>query len=103
MAARLFKSIISLILSLAFLLFSSLSVSAQQDQPKAPDIGAHAAIVVDYPSGRILYAKNEHERMPPASLTKIMTAILALEYGNLNEMIAATPDDLVGESTMGLV
>ena len=59
--------------------------------------------MVEYPTGRILYAKDEHERMSPASLTKVLTAILALEYGNLNDVVTATPDDLVGESTMGLV
>ncbi len=68
-----------------------------------PDITAASAIVVEYPSGRILYQKSAHDRMPPASLTKIMTAILALEYGNLNDVITIMPEDLAGESTMGLV
>jgi D-alanyl-D-alanine carboxypeptidase len=68
-----------------------------------PDITAASAIVVEYPSGRILYQKSSHDRMPPASLTKIMTAILALEYGNLNDVITVMPEDLAGESTMGLV
>ena len=44
-----------------------------------PRINAGAAILVEAVSGMILYAKNEHVRKAPASTTKIMTAIVALE------------------------
>lgn len=74
-----------------------------QDAGAAPDISARAAIVVEYPSGRILYTKDEHAHLPPASTTKILTTILALEYGKLDDVFTVTGDDLVGESTMGLV
>src|SRR5438067_1776815 len=67
-----------------------------------PEIGARAAIVVEYPSGRVLYSKAIHDHLPPASTTKILTAILALEHGNLEDQVTASPGDLVGESTMGL-
>lgn len=43
---------------------------------------AQAAVLMDADSGRILYGKNENEVLPMASTTKIMTCILALEYGN---------------------
>lgn len=48
---------------------------------------AQAAVLMDADSGRVLYGKNETEVLPMASTTKIMTCILALEYGN--------PDDIV--------
>ncbi|MDE5867047.1 MAG: hypothetical protein K2H31_10680, partial [Lachnospiraceae bacterium] len=48
---------------------------------------AQAAVLMDADSGRVLYGKNEKEILPMASTTKIMTCILALEYGN--------PDDIV--------
>lgn len=48
---------------------------------------AQAAVLMDADSGRVLYGKNENEVLPMASTTKIMTCILALEYGN--------PDDIV--------
>ncbi|MFL5733027.1 MAG: hypothetical protein ACJ78Q_07470 [Chloroflexia bacterium] len=67
-----------------------------------PEISARAAIVVEYPSGRILFSRSMHDRLAPASTTKLMTAILALEHGNLEETVTVSPDDLVGESTMGL-
>jgi serine-type D-Ala-D-Ala carboxypeptidase (penicillin-binding protein 5/6) len=68
----------------------------------APEISARAAIVVEYPSGRILYAKSEHDRVSPASTTKILTAILALEHGKLDDLVTVAPTDLVRGSKMGL-
>lgn len=44
-----------------------------------PSITAQSAVVMDSKSGTIIYTKNEHEKVFPASTTKIMTAILALE------------------------
>src|SRR5437868_7144330 len=74
-----------------------------QTQPAAePQIGARAAIVVEYPSGHILYSKAMHDHLAPASTTKLLTSILALEHGNLEDVVTVSPDDLVGESTMGL-
>lgn len=47
---------------------------------------AQAAALMDADSGRVLYGKNEKEVLPMASTTKIMTCILALEYGNLDDV-----------------
>ena len=47
--------------------------------PKAPDIGAEAAILVELNSGTVVYEKNIHERLYPASITKVMTTLLAIE------------------------
>lgn len=105
MAARLSKLLVALVvLFIVSPVFAGhLAYAQAEPDVTPPDVGAHEAIVVEYPTGRILYAKDDHERMSPASLTKVLTAILALEYGNLNDVVTATPDDLVGESTMGLV
>ena len=62
-----------------------------------PQVGAVEAIVVEYPSGRVIYQKASHDRMPPASLTKILTAILAIEYGKLDDVITVVPEDLAGD------
>lgn len=48
---------------------------------------AKAAVLMDADSGRVLYGKNETEVLPMASTTKIMTCILALEYGNPDEIV----------------
>lgn len=47
----------------------------------------HAAGLFDLDSQSVLYADNIHERLYPASTTKIMTALLALEKGNLSDMV----------------
>lgn len=52
-----------------------------------PNIGAKAGILMDVNSCRVLYKKNIYEKRPMASTTKIMTAIIALENGDLDEII----------------
>ncbi len=58
--------------------------------PAPPTVTAAAAILVDSTTGTILYEKACHARRPPASTTKIMTAILALERGNLDDVVTAS-------------
>lgn len=48
----------------------------------AIDISAKSAILIEARTGKILYAENAHERLPMASTTKIMTALVALENGS---------------------
>ncbi|MBP1933515.1 D-alanyl-D-alanine carboxypeptidase family protein [Ammoniphilus resinae] len=79
------------ILTFLFPLFSITSTEAAA----APSISAQAAAVIDVESGRILYEKNGNEKMRVASLTKIMTAIVAIEEGNLQEMVRV-PSHAVG-------
>ncbi len=52
-----------------------------------PKIKADSAILVDYKTGDVLYEKNMHKRRAPASTTKIMTAILAIESGKLDDTV----------------
>lgn len=56
-----------------------------------PDILCEAVILIDADSGKVLYEKNSDKQMYPASLTKVLTAIIALETGNLEDII--TVDD----------
>lgn len=48
---------------------------------------AQSAVLMDADSGRVLYGKNPEDVLPMASTTKIMTCILALEYGNPEEIV----------------
>ncbi|MDD3394375.1 MAG: D-alanyl-D-alanine carboxypeptidase [Anaerotignum sp.] len=52
-----------------------------------PEICAEAAILMDAATGEILYEKNSKNKMYPASITKLMTVLLALENGNLDDTI----------------
>lgn len=53
----------------------------------ALDTSAKAAVLIEAGTGRVLYAKNPHERLPMASTTKIMTALLAIENGDLDDIV----------------
>lgn len=74
----------SLICSVIFMLI--LAVLAP-NQPLAASISAESAILMEQSSGRILFARKEHEPMRIASITKIMTAILAIESGKMTENV----------------
>lgn len=69
----------------------------------ADDISAQSAIVIDADTGTILYEKNAYEERPIASTTKIMTALLAIESGRLDETVKITDEMLQTEgSSLGL-
>ncbi|WP_028391596.1 serine hydrolase [Bacillus cihuensis] len=50
-------------------------------------VSAHSAILMDQESGRVIYEENAHEKSRIASITKIMTAILAIESGKLDHTV----------------
>jgi D-alanyl-D-alanine carboxypeptidase len=56
-----------------------------------PPIAARAAIVVDGSSGRVLWARSSHRRMPIASTTKIMTGLLALQQLSRDALVRVPP------------
>jgi serine-type D-Ala-D-Ala carboxypeptidase (penicillin-binding protein 5/6) len=59
--------------------------------PKAPpQVKASAAILVDSHTGQVLYDHNSHARRPMASTTKIITATLILERGNLDDVVTVS-------------
>ncbi|MBR0507162.1 MAG: D-alanyl-D-alanine carboxypeptidase [Clostridia bacterium] len=55
---------------------------------EAETVPAQAAYLIEANSGRVLFAQNENARLPMASTTKIMTALLAIESGRLDETVA---------------
>lgn len=76
--------------SFLLLIFSVVSMAASSAVivPKAPDLDASAYILLDAESGAVLVEHNADERLPPASLTKLMTSYIAvheLELGNVSE------------------
>ena len=62
----------------------------QQNQKDELGLYAQSAVLMDAKTGRILYGKNEGVARPMASTTKIMTCIIALEYGNLSDTVTAS-------------
>ena len=73
-------------------------------QAGALSVSAAAAAVIAGDTGEIIYALNENDRMPMASTTKIMTALLLCEYGGLEREISVTEEmTRVEGSSMGLL
>lgn len=63
---------------------------------KGPDIVSESAIVMDADTGQIIYEKNAHKKMYPASITKILTALIAIENADINSTITMTDDAVWG-------
>lgn len=60
--------------------------------PTGPEIGAKSAILMEMNTHTILYAKNIHEKMYPASTTKILTCLLAAQHCNMEELVTFSHD-----------
>ncbi|WP_066635311.1 D-alanyl-D-alanine carboxypeptidase family protein [Desulfolucanica intricata] len=92
--------ILTLLIFIMVLLFVCNPVWAA---PVPPQITADSAILMDIQTGQILFEKNAFEKRPPASTTKILTALLALEGGDLNQLVTVSPRAAAtGESSIHL-
>ncbi|QHJ69419.1 D-alanyl-D-alanine carboxypeptidase family protein [Planococcus halotolerans] len=80
---------ISTILVLIYILFAS-AVFSKTVAPPLPVLSSEAAIVMEATTGQVLYEKNARSQMYPASVTKIATAIYAIESGNLNDVVTVS-------------
>lgn len=60
--------------------------------PLGPAIGAEAAILMDANTGAILYEKNIHEKLYPASITKLLSTYIAVQECDLDEMVTFSED-----------
>ena len=80
------KQGLTLILAVLLLFGTALSASA------APDTSAKSAVLIEADSGRVLYQQNAFLRLPMASTTKIMTAIVAIESGDIRRTVTVSPD-----------
>ena len=66
-------------------------VAGERILPNPPAVTAESAILVDLQTGGIIYGKNADVRQYPASTTKVMTAVLALEEGDNNRTVVVSP------------
>ncbi len=64
--------------------------------PEGPVVSAHSAILMEANTGTILYDKNIHDKMYPASTTKIMTSLIAAENSAMNETVSFSHDAVFG-------
>lgn len=84
----------------------SISTNSISEWPQGPDIYAETAILMDADTGAILYNKGMDEKRYPASITKIMTCMLALEHSSLDEQVTFTEtcqaDQVAGSGNAGM-
>lgn len=72
------KKLASIIIAVA-LVATQINISFAKDNNNAINVSSKSAILMDIGSGQILYEKNSHEKLPPASVTKVMTMLLICE------------------------
>lgn len=77
-----------------------------ENWPDGPVVGAEGAILIEANTGTILYAKNIHEKLYPASTTKILSTLIAIENSNLDDMVEFSAEAVYsieqGSSNMGM-
>jgi serine-type D-Ala-D-Ala carboxypeptidase (penicillin-binding protein 5/6) len=71
-------------------IFTFLFVFLTQEVKAKPGVSAHRAILMDQETGRVLYEKDAHTKSRIASITKIMTAILAVESGKMDKTVTVS-------------
>lgn len=85
---RFLKRIASMVLGAVFALQVGMPVIQAADYwPEGMNTTSPSAIVMEMSTGTILYEKNSKEKLYPASITKIMTVMIALEHCELNEIV----------------
>lgn len=86
------KKYLSIVLAGVCLFTVPTDVKADVYWPEGPSINTPSAIVIEINSGAVLYEKNSDEVNYPASITKIMTTMLALEHSDLEEVVTFSND-----------
>lgn len=87
-AGKYAASVVCMIITVFILFAAGTRVSAAgEDAPAASQLYARCAVLMDAGTGRILFAKHGDEKAPMASTTKIMTCILALENGEMDDKV----------------
>lgn len=99
MKVNLFKKIcIYLLITLSLYTFLIPSVKATE-QKNNLEVSSPVALLMDMKTGKILYEKDIDKKMYPASLTKVMTAIIVLENCNLNDIATVSHDAVMSLSS----
>lgn len=84
-------------------LFSSdLCVISGETQDRDALLTAESGALFNISDHSVIYSKNAYEKLYPASITKVMTAILALEEGNLSDQVTVTDASVITESGASL-
>lgn len=102
MKTRRFLSLFLLFALLTSLLAVPRALAEPASDLPTIDVAAKAALLMDRKTGAVVYAKNEHQELYPASLTKIMTALLVLEAIDAGKLTMDTQLTVSASSLDGL-
>lgn len=80
------------VLAAVLILATPMSAKAEVYWPEGPSIDTPSAIVIEINSGAVLYEKNSDQVSYPASITKVLTTLLALEHSELDEVVTFSDD-----------
>ncbi|MFA7091241.1 MAG: serine hydrolase [Arcobacteraceae bacterium] len=81
-----------LILFICFMIIPTLLLSNEKDVFKKLEKDLDSVIIKDLNKKKLLFSKDENQILRPASLTKIMTSMLAIESGKMNSVVTITPE-----------
>jgi len=84
------KRIIARITAVLLAFTAIFAYNTHDAKAEGVDVSAPSAVVMEASTGRVLFEKDAHVKMPMASTTKVMTAIVALEYGNPNDVVTVS-------------
>lgn len=91
---------ILILMASAFILLSTVTPAfGEENETAKPEIHSKAAILIDAATGEVLYEKNGDKKMYPASITKILTAIIAIEKGDLEDIVTVSKNARSVEGT----
>ena len=93
---RIKNKVLGLALVMGLMLAPFTKVQAEDYWPSGVNVVAESAIIMDVDTGTILYSKNMNDEHYPASITKIMTALLTLENCDLDETVTFSPEAVYG-------
>lgn len=91
------KKLFTVLIASLLLLFNSTSAASALVTP--PVVSADSVVLLDATTGKLLYQKNKDSAYPPASTTKIMTILLVLEKGHLNDMVTVSKNAALADGS----
>lgn len=91
-AKRIIKSGLALLLSMQLALMSCITALAAPEWPSDTGVLADIGIAVDADSGAVLFGQGIHELTPPASITKLLSALVVVENSSMDDMVTFSYD-----------
>ncbi len=90
---------VSIVIFFLVLGYPSAAIAENRPVEVVPAVTAEAAVVMDLDTGEVLYGKCEHERRPPASLTKVMTGYLIARQADLQQVVTVSENAAATEES----